>query len=102
MPALLRSHTVQAHQPPRTCCASPLRTTCCLTLYKVNTKHHGVSQADPRWPPLQEAKSKSTPWGSGYRAPPTVLHGYSSKVTGKNAEERLDLRCAAKSDKFCK
>ncbi len=52
--------------------------------------------------PLQEGKSKSTPWGSGYRAPPTVLHGYSSKVTGKNAEERLDLRCAAKSDKFCK
>lgn len=28
--------------------------------------------------------------------------GYSAPVTGKNAEERLDLRCAIKTDKFCK
>lgn len=51
---------------------------------------------------MQEGKSKSTPWGCGYRAPPEILHGYTKKVTGKTAEERLDLRSAAKSDKFCK
>ncbi|KAG2437924.1 hypothetical protein HXX76_005540 [Chlamydomonas incerta] len=51
---------------------------------------------------VQEGKAKSTPWGCGYRAPPAILHGYTSKVTGKTAEERLDMRSAAKSDKFCK
>lgn len=30
------------------------------------------------------------------------LSGYSSKVTGKDAIERLDIRCARKADKFCK
>jgi len=29
---------------------------------------------------MQEAKTRSTPWGSSYRAPPEVLHGYSGKV----------------------
>ena len=28
--------------------------------------------------------------------------GYDKKVKGKTAEERLDLRCAMKTDKFCK
>ena len=28
--------------------------------------------------------------------------GYDRKVTGKTPEERLDLRCARKTDKFCK
>lgn len=51
---------------------------------------------------MKEGKTRSTPWGSSYRAPPEILHGYSQKVTGKNAEERLDLRCAKKADKFCK
>ncbi|GLI64945.1 hypothetical protein VaNZ11_008347 [Volvox africanus] len=51
---------------------------------------------------VKEGKAKNTPWGCGYRAPPTILHGYTTKVTGKTAEERLDLRAAAKSDKFCK
>lgn len=36
------------------------------------------------------------------KAMPDVLHGYSTKVKGKTAEERLDLRSAMKSDKFCK
>lgn len=49
-----------------------------------------------------EGKVKNTPWGSSFRAPPEILHGYAQKVTGKNAEERLDLRSARKSDKFCK
>ena len=31
-----------------------------------------------------------------------ALAGYSAPITGKNAEERLDLRCAIKTDKFCK
>ncbi|KXZ50951.1 hypothetical protein GPECTOR_14g197 [Gonium pectorale] len=51
---------------------------------------------------VKEGKSKSTPWGCGYRAPPAILHGYTAKVTGKTAEERLDLRSASKSDKYCK
>ncbi|GLC39219.1 hypothetical protein PLESTM_000865200 [Pleodorina starrii] len=51
---------------------------------------------------VKEGKAKSTPWGCGYRAPPAILHGYTTKVTGKSAEERLDMRSAAKSDKFCK
>lgn len=28
--------------------------------------------------------------------------GYSKKVKGKTAEERLDMRAAVKADKFCK
>ncbi|EFJ49172.1 hypothetical protein VOLCADRAFT_104372 [Volvox carteri f. nagariensis] len=51
---------------------------------------------------VKEGKARSTPWGCGYRAPPAILHGYTAKVTGKTAEERLDLRAASKSDKFCK
>eukprot|EP00884_Botryococcus_braunii_P019765 jgi/Botrbrau1/6472/Bobra.0034s0046.1 len=50
----------------------------------------------------KEGKVKNTPWGSSYRAPPKILHGYSAPVTGKTAEERLDLRCAVRGDKFCK
>lgn len=36
--------------------------------------------------------------------PKHMLHilGYTKKVTGKTAEERLDLRSASKADKFCK
>mmetsp|Transcript_17424 Transcript_17424/g.31126 ORF Transcript_17424/g.31126 Transcript_17424/m.31126 type:complete len:110 (-) Transcript_17424:317-646(-) len=45
---------------------------------------------------------KNTPWGSSYSAPPEILHGYDRKVKGENAEERLDIRCATKTDKFCK
>ena len=30
------------------------------------------------------------------------LPGYSKKVKGKTAEERLDMRAAMKTDKFCK
>jgi hypothetical protein len=28
--------------------------------------------------------------------------GYTHKVTGKTASERLDMRAATKADKFCK
>mmetsp|Transcript_17857 Transcript_17857/g.53546 ORF Transcript_17857/g.53546 Transcript_17857/m.53546 type:complete len:132 (-) Transcript_17857:130-525(-) len=45
---------------------------------------------------------KSTPWGTSYRAAPEILHGYKAKVTGKTAEERLDMRAAQKSDKFAR
>lgn len=51
---------------------------------------------------LQEAKTRSTPWGSTYRAAPEILHGYDKVVTGKTASERLDMRSATKHDKFCK
>lgn len=51
---------------------------------------------------MKKPKVKSTPWGSTYRAAPEILHGYSSKVTGRNASERLDMRAATKADKFCK
>jgi len=30
------------------------------------------------------------------------LAGYTHKITGKTAEERLDLRASSKADKFCK
>ena len=50
----------------------------------------------------RQGKAKSTPWGSGFRAAPEVLHGYDRKVTGKTAEERLDMRAAVKADKFCR
>lgn len=51
---------------------------------------------------VKEGKTRSNPWGSSYRAPPTILHGYSKPVTGKTAGERLDLRAAAKADRYCK
>ncbi|KAL3148999.1 hypothetical protein ABBQ32_001853 [Trebouxia sp. C0010 RCD-2024] len=50
----------------------------------------------------QTGKSKTTPWGSGYRPAPPLLHGYKRIVTGENASERLDMRAAVKADKFCK
>ncbi|CAD7696492.1 unnamed protein product [Ostreobium quekettii] len=50
----------------------------------------------------REGKTRNTPWGSSYRAPPQILHGYRVEVKGDNAQERLDLRCAKKADKFCK
>ncbi|EIE24026.1 hypothetical protein COCSUDRAFT_53195 [Coccomyxa subellipsoidea C-169] len=50
----------------------------------------------------KEGKVKNTPWGSSFKPPPEILHGYSAPVTGKTAQERLDLRCAVKTDKFCK
>ncbi|GBF96998.1 hypothetical protein Rsub_09795 [Raphidocelis subcapitata] len=52
----------------------------------------------------KQGKVRSTAWGSSYRAPPEVLHGYTKKINLKtaNASERLDLRAAAKHDKFCK
>ena len=31
-----------------------------------------------------------------------LFTGYNKKVTGKTAEERLDMRAATKADKFCK
>ena len=49
-----------------------------------------------------QGKVSSTPWGSSYRAPPEVLHGYDKKIKPKNASERLDLRSAMKSDKFAR
>ncbi|KAK9819828.1 hypothetical protein WJX72_002823 [[Myrmecia] bisecta] len=51
---------------------------------------------------VKTGKVKTTPWGSSSRAPPPILHGYSAPVTGKTAQERLDLRCASRTDKFCK
>jgi hypothetical protein len=50
----------------------------------------------------RQGRAKSTPWGTGYRVPPKILHGYSGTVRGRTAEERLDMRSATKSDKFCK
>ncbi|KAI8467683.1 MAG: hypothetical protein J3K34DRAFT_523565 [Monoraphidium minutum] len=51
---------------------------------------------------LKQGKVRSTAWGCTYRAPPEILHGYDRKVTGQTASERLDMRSAAKSDKFSK
>eukprot|EP00879_Flechtneria_rotunda_P002967 GHRR01003184.1.p1 GENE.GHRR01003184.1~~GHRR01003184.1.p1 ORF type:complete len:129 (+),score=46.39 GHRR01003184.1:327-713(+) len=51
---------------------------------------------------MAKPKVKTTPWGSSYREAPEILHGYSHKVKGDTASERLDMRSATKSDKFCK
>eukprot|EP00210_Caulerpa_lentillifera_P009499 g9059.t1 len=49
-----------------------------------------------------ESKPRSTAWGISYAKPPKILHGYNREVKGDTAEERLDLRCAKRTDKFCK
>eukprot|EP00195_Chlamydomonas_chlamydogama_P008032 CAMPEP_0202900738 /NCGR_PEP_ID=MMETSP1392-20130828/12008_1 /ASSEMBLY_ACC=CAM_ASM_000868 /TAXON_ID=225041 /ORGANISM="Chlamydomonas chlamydogama, Strain SAG 11-48b" /LENGTH=128 /DNA_ID=CAMNT_0049587177 /DNA_START=74 /DNA_END=460 /DNA_ORIENTATION=+ len=51
---------------------------------------------------MKEAKGKSTPWGSSHRTAPEILHGYTQKVTGATASERLDMRAATKSDRYAK
>eukprot|EP00775_Hariotina_reticulata_P012558 gene12558-12690_t len=51
---------------------------------------------------MAKPKVKTTPWGSSYREAPEILHGYSHKVKGDTASERLDMRAATKADKFCK
>ena len=86
-----------------------------LTAVSLNTAHMLVCV--PRWqsPPynplltrhtvfaaVQQPKVKTTPWGSTYRPAPEILHGYSHKVKGDTASERLDMRAATKADKFCK
>lgn len=74
---------------PQSLLTSPLR--------RERTRRHGrarppqlPTEATPQLRCLpvhaQEGKSKSTPWGCGYRAPPAILHGYTSKVTGKTGE----------------
>eukprot|EP00887_Chlorella_sp_A99_P005679 scaffold1.g5679.t1 len=52
-------------------------------------------------------KVKNTPWGSTFKQArcaeaPEILHGYTKKVKGKTASERLDMRAAMKSDKFAR
>ena len=51
---------------------------------------------------IEQGQKSSTPWGSSYRAAPAILHGYDKAVSGKTAEERLDMRAATKTDRFCK
>mmetsp|Transcript_11586 Transcript_11586/g.46672 ORF Transcript_11586/g.46672 Transcript_11586/m.46672 type:complete len:137 (-) Transcript_11586:860-1270(-) len=55
----------------------------------------------------QEGKGRTQCWGTNYRAAPEILHGYSESWKNKKShemsvEERLDLRCGGKADKFCK
>ena len=50
----------------------------------------------------RQGKTKNTPWGSTFRAPPEILHGYDKKIKPKTASERLDVRAAMKSDKFAR
>ena len=42
------------------------------------------------------------PQASDYSLSHPVKTGYSKKVKGNTVEERLDMRCARKTDKFCK
>ncbi|EEH57903.1 uncharacterized protein MICPUCDRAFT_39106 [Micromonas pusilla CCMP1545] len=59
-----------------------------------------------------EAKRQANPtgrkncWGTNYREAPEILHGYDKAWRGRekqmSVEERLDLRCGHKADKFCK
>ena len=55
--------------------------------------------------PSPSSPSPSSPWIP--REAPEVLHGYTESWKKKKAadmgiEERLDLRCGSKADKFCK
>ena len=55
----------------------------------------------------QEGKGRTQCWGTNYRAAPEILHGYRESWKNKKShemsvEERLDLRCGGKADKFCK
>jgi len=50
----------------------------------------------------ETGQKKNTPWGSTFVQAPKILHGYDREVTGDTAEERLDIRCAQKGDKFCR
>ena len=55
----------------------------------------------------EEGKGRSQCWGTNYRAAPEILHGYTESWKNKKShemstEERLDLRCGGKADKFCK
>ena len=50
-------------------------------------------------------RGRETVFGTNYRAPPAVLHGYDETWANKRnltREESLDLRAACKADKFCK
>lgn len=54
-----------------------------------------------------EGKGRSQCWGTNYREAPEVLHGYTERWKDKktidmSAEERMDLRCGSKADKYCK
>ena len=54
-----------------------------------------------------EGKGRGQCWGTNYRAAPEVLHGYTESWKNKKshemtAEERMDLRCGSKADKYCK
>lgn len=53
---------------------------------------------------LQQGQERANPWGASYRPPPAgaILHGRSVAINGDTAEERLDLRSAAKADRYCK
>ncbi|KAF5830570.1 hypothetical protein DUNSADRAFT_14336 [Dunaliella salina] len=51
---------------------------------------------------MKTGKVRTTAWGATYRKPMEIPHGYTHKITGKTAEERLDLRSTTKADKFCK
>mmetsp|Transcript_189 Transcript_189/g.494 ORF Transcript_189/g.494 Transcript_189/m.494 type:complete len:129 (-) Transcript_189:1134-1520(-) len=50
----------------------------------------------------KESKGRTQCYGTNYRAAPEILHGYDRKVKGETVEERLDMRCGQKADKFCK
>jgi hypothetical protein len=54
-----------------------------------------------------DGKGRSHCWGTNYREAPEVLHGYTESWKKKKqhemtAEERLDLRCGSKADKYSK
>ncbi|MEW5316921.1 MAG: hypothetical protein WDW38_008260 [Sanguina aurantia] len=51
---------------------------------------------------FEELRSKDTNKASQQQQQQQQQTCYSSKVTGKDAIERLDIRCARKADKFCK
>ena len=54
-----------------------------------------------------EGKGRSQCFGSSFRHAPDILHGYKTswkkkKKADMSVSERLDLRAATKSDRYCK
>jgi hypothetical protein len=53
-------------------------------------------------PPSQGGAVHASKCSTGAQHSCVARAGYTMKVTGRTAEERLDMRAAQKSDKFCK
>ena len=91
---------VVAHAPP-SCCGVLLRP---VESSEFRERRDVLTSGGGWWVSRsrQESKGRTVCFGTNYRAAPEILHGYNRKVKGDTVEERLDMRCGQKADKFCK